>query len=231
MGEYFFQKKNEKTIIPLPICPGKVFTSMDIGIHQSEEIILFYHGIINPMRKIENLIILTSLIIRDLPTKNIKLVMIGKCYSENYKRKLQGIINERNLNNIVLIKDEIPIEEIPDEIGKASVGLSLIPPSEAYNISSPTKVVEYLALGLPVIGNSEIFDQDYVIKESNGGISTPYEINSMKESLIKLILNEELRIKMGRSGRAWIIKYRTYEILATKLYNDYHNYLHENEIR
>jgi glycosyltransferase involved in cell wall biosynthesis len=48
-----------------------------------------------------------------------------------------------------------PPEQVPQYLAKADVGLCMIEPSSAKIASSPTKLAEYLACGLPFIGNCD----------------------------------------------------------------------------
>ena len=52
----------------------------------------------------------------------------------------------------------------------SNYGLYFIKPCFSKFASSPTKMAEYLALGIPIITNSDIGDSDYFINDLNCGI-------------------------------------------------------------
>ncbi len=71
--------------------------------------------------------------------------------------------------NDYLVKKVLP-EEIPRYLKAADFALSLIKPCYSKQSSSPTKIAEYLASGLPVITNAGIGDLDDLIKEDRVGV-------------------------------------------------------------
>lgn len=68
-----------------------------------------------------------------------------------------------------LIRKVAP-EEIPRFLSMADIALSFIKPCYSKLASSPTKMAEYLASGLPVISNAGIGDVDRVLEEDRVGV-------------------------------------------------------------
>lgn len=64
----------------------------------------------------------------------------------------------------------VPGGEIPALLGAADAGLSLVRPSPSKRASSPTKVGEYLAAGLPVVSTSGIGDGDALLSAHRVGV-------------------------------------------------------------
>lgn len=62
--------------------------------------------------------------------------------------------------------------DVPDILVAADVGLSFIQPSYSKQASSPTKIGEYLAAGLPIIVNSGVGDLDSLVEDSAVGVVT-----------------------------------------------------------
>lgn len=60
--------------------------------------------------------------------------------------------------------------DVPRYLGAADVGLFFIKPSFAKSASSPTKLGEYLAAGLPVIVNSGVGDVDALVRAARLGV-------------------------------------------------------------
>ena len=44
-------------------------------------------------------------------------------------------------------------------------------------VSTPTKLVEYMSVGLPVLANHEIIDQKFLIRNSKGGVLSDFNPN------------------------------------------------------
>jgi glycosyltransferase involved in cell wall biosynthesis len=64
-------------------------------------------------------------------------------------------------------------EALPAELSKASLALSLIKPCLSKLSSSPTKVGEYLAAGLPVVSTAGIGDLDALLTDEAGEFGGP----------------------------------------------------------
>ncbi len=60
--------------------------------------------------------------------------------------------------------------EIPRYLRAADIGLSFKMPNYSAAATSPTKVAEYLAVGLPVISNAGIGDTDKIIESNAVGV-------------------------------------------------------------
>ena len=59
------------------------------------------------------------------------------------------------------------------------MGLCFLPPTKNFTISSPTKVIEYLSMKIPVLINKEIIDQENIVSL----VTVAYSLNTMKERL------------------------------------------------
>lgn len=62
-------------------------------------------------------------------------------------------------------------DEVPGLLAAADVGLSFIRPSYSKLASSPTKLGEYLAMGLPVVTNAGVGDVGRVVERVRGGVA------------------------------------------------------------
>ena len=111
--------------------------------------------------------------------------------------------------------------EVPSVISGSFIGVSPIPPRDFFINSTPTKVIEYLALGIPVVANTEIIDQEKIIEKSGGGIGVKYSEQQFANALIWLLNNPEHAKKMGDKGRKWIINNRTNEKMAQLIEDRY----------
>jgi glycosyltransferase involved in cell wall biosynthesis len=64
----------------------------------------------------------------------------------------------------------VPHHEVPEYLRAADIGLSFIKPSYSKLASSPTKIAEYLASGLPIICNAGTGDLDVLIEGDRVGV-------------------------------------------------------------
>ena len=104
---------------------------------------------------------------------------------------------------------------MPNILSILDLTISPIPPVDAYLVSSPTKTIESIGLGIPVIGNKEIEDQHKIITNSGCGFSINYNTDDFYEACIK-IMNLSNTDDFKKKGINYIKNNRSYEILAKK---------------
>jgi len=72
--------------------------------------------------------------------------------------------------------------------------------TELAGIGSPTKLFEYMALRLPIVASRIGQIPNFVKEGINGVLYTPEDVNSLTESIAKLIENEKLRSEIGENA-------------------------------
>ena len=164
---------------------------------------------------------------------NVKLFFLGDVLGVKDQRfgHIEYLLAKADMYGIredVVFLGQVPYEEVPGYLLGADIGVSPIPPKRFFRISSPSKCIEYLSLGLPVIANDEILDQYDVLEKSGGGFAVPYEPKEFAQALLFLLENEEIRKEMGARGKVWVEQNRTYRELAKKLEQEYLALLKEN---
>lgn len=87
--------------------------------------------------------------------RDMTLLLVGEAPSDMRARY-------QNAPNIVF-KGRVPYEDVPALAGQARYGLNLMPDRYPFNLQTATKVVEYCALGLPVISTRYRWVEDYAI--------------------------------------------------------------------
>ncbi|MDG6224269.1 MAG: glycosyltransferase [Candidatus Thermoplasmatota archaeon] len=219
MGKYY-TKRGVPTdkIYPLPLCPARSMMEKRIlyKYDHDKRFRMIYLGQITPVRRIDFLLEIINGLIKksDVP---VELMIVGKVFRKSYSEKLIRRIKELGLKNQVKLIDEVPFEEVTTLIDNSDLGLSILPPILAYRVSSPTKVVEYLSRGVPVVANKEIGDQQKVIEQSGGGIAPPYSLPEIINAITKFMNDIDNSRHMGMKGREWVLDHRNYEKMASDL--------------
>jgi hypothetical protein len=122
-------------------------------------------------------------------------------------KKLNKIINS-NLNFHQLSENRIKFigavsrDRIIESLDSCDIGISLIPPKNIYLESSPTKITEYAARGLAILGNIEIPFINKFIGESGGGYLCDFNSKSISEAIIEIENDSNINKKRSR-----VIKY------------------------
>ena len=95
----------------------------------------------------------------------------------------------------------------------ANVCVSPIYPSPMFNAASPTKLIEYMAMGKPVVAN-EHPEQSMVIEQSGAGYCVAWDEDAFAEAIVRLLNAPELATEMGERGRRYVAEHRAYDKLT-----------------
>ena len=223
LKEDFAKKGIERTkMMPLPegIDPNKFSNANGEEIRKRYELkdskVVIYIGTMNKQRHLDVLIYAFSKVKKY--SGKVKLLMVG---DGNDKSNIERLANELGIENDVIFTGQVPRSEVPDFIAAADVGASPVPPLDFYKLSSPTKMFEYMAMGKPVVANEEIPEHEEVIRESEGGMLVKFEDESFANGIMELLNNPERADEMGRRGKEWVVKNRSYEVIARELEKRY----------
>ena len=136
-------------------------------------------------------------IIKKIP--DVKFVLLG---SGNELEKLKVIVLEKNLEGSVEFKGWIDRERIPQNISDASIGIGPLRLTDVTSRALPIKVLEYMAVSLPIIAQKGTLPDDVLIDKKNG-----YFIDGTEDLAEKIssLLNEPDKInQMGDQSRLMV---------------------------
>lgn len=188
--------------------------------------VLIYVGSIDRIRNLD-FIIRVFEIVKD-KTKNVKMLMVGDGGDKNNLEKLS---KKMGLEEDIIFTGFIDRDLIPDYIAAADIGLSPIVPLPIYEASSPTKAIEYMGEGKPLVANEEIFEQKEVLEESGGGIFVKFEEEAFARGIIKLLDNPLKAKEIGIKGQTWVKENRSYENMAREVEKRYFKLLESQSRR
>jgi glycosyltransferase involved in cell wall biosynthesis len=90
--------------------------------------------------------------------------------------------------------------------------------------ASPTKVVEYLALGIPVLANDNP-DQKQIIEATQCGLCVEQTAQEMAQGLTRILSSEVNYQPIAKRGISYIQKYRNYRTISEQLAQSYCNHI------
>jgi len=126
------------------------------------------------------------------------------------KTYVNSLIQKHGLQSKLNVLGPYTYADMPHLLSNMTVTISPIPPIPPYLVSSPTKTVESIGLGVPVVGNMEIKDQEFIINGSGCGICVKYDVADFVNGIQTILLHPD-KEKMAQNGISFINKYRTYE--------------------
>ncbi len=121
----------------------------------------------------------------------------------------------------------IPANKAWPRIAKCQIGLAILDREENFTQSYPTKVFEYMAIGIPVI-TSDFTLYKKVIENTHCGLSVPPEsADKIFEAMKRLVTDEDYATKLGENGRQSVSKYFSWSSQENKLLGLYKQLLNE----
>ncbi|WP_020653542.1 glycosyltransferase [Massilia niastensis] len=186
--------------------------------------VIIYLGRIAQSRKSGFLLDVVEELRSSMP--EVLLVIAGDAPSRDEMAWMRAEIARRGLERHVLLTGWLPQRSALGYAVRAEVGLSPIPRGTLFDVASPTKLVEYLALGIPSVAN-DIPDQRLVIDESRAGLCAPMEAAPFAAAVRRLLDERGLAEEFAQRGPAYVKSHRTYAILGRIVAETYTNILHD----
>lgn len=145
-----------------------------------------------------------------------KLLLIGNAPRPDDLQWLFDHADKLGLRERVRHVSALPLREAWALMRQIDVAVSPIPNGPLYDVSSPTKVVEYLALGLPVVA-TDIPDQRELLEQCGGGLCVAFEARSIGQALDQLLSNLPAHRAQAAAARPKVLALRSYEVLAAQV--------------
>jgi len=168
---------------------------------------LIYTGTVDRLRK-------TDLIIEAISELKEEFVLdIFTQSSNETTRKIKNMGDGR-----INVYPAIPRKELFNRIADYDIGIGLIPENDLYNVSSPTKTLEYYSIGVPALVNY-LPEYTYLFNDESAFFCSFTKTDIQRA--VKEILNtpKEKIFEMGMKGRKIVKEQRDYRVLSEKLYN------------
>lgn len=146
--------------------------------------VLIYHGVMSPNRGLQSIISAISLLVEQYP--DLRMLFVGDGPG---KEELVSMTAELSLQEVVVFVDSVPYIEISKYISLADAGILPFPNIEWWAVSSPIKLMEYMAMGLPVIA-TDITAIRHVVDQTSGAILSVDDSPDELAKAIKTFLEE-----------------------------------------
>lgn len=231
----FVQSDCMKQILTLRgVSAGKMTTvpmGVDVEAVQSEEIqsndderlngkrVIVYLGTLDRTRHIEVLFEMLAQIRQHIP--QALLVLVGDTTDKVHREwlKRQAVIS--GVEDHVLWTGWLPMRVGWSYVRAAEVALSPIPRGPLLDVSSPTKMTEYLVLGVPIVCNDNP-DQESIIRICGAGRCVPYMADSFAVAVVEMMnMDGSNRLRCIDAGRRYVSSHRDYRHIAESVASVY----------
>lgn len=183
---------------PVPIIEESRIAELRKKENLDHRFIVIFGGNIGLPQKLENIV---DLAIACKDSKEILFIIMG---SGTEAQNLENLIQSKNVNNIWL-KPGLPQKEYMLWVQMADVGLISL--SEKFTIPNiPSKSLSYYNTKTPILASiDKNTDFGAILEDLNVGVwAEASQTEALKEKLLFLKDNPDLRLKMGENGYAYM---------------------------
>jgi glycosyltransferase involved in cell wall biosynthesis len=172
--------------------------------------VLLYMGTSTPSRRIDVIVRALGTLVRK--GHDAVLVLLGDTRPTD-RGSLLDIAREEEVADRLIFTGHLPLARALGYVRRADVCLSPCPPSPLLAVGTPTKLVEYLAMGRPVVANDHP-DQREILEASGAGLITDLSPEGFAEAIAILLSDRTAAESMAVRGPPWIAAHRSYAMLA-----------------
>ncbi|MGK5079750.1 glycosyltransferase [Janthinobacterium sp. HLX7-2] len=176
--------------------------------------VLAYLGTLDRSRELGMLLEALQVLRRNHPSA--RLLLIGASPTAADVPALLAHACRLGLADAVHVTGWLPSLQALSLLRGADVALSYVPRGVLFDYSSPTKLLEYLALGMPSVGNDSP-DQENVLCTSAAGWLSLSNADAMAAQMGAILADLPAARLRAASGPAYIDATRSYRVLAQHL--------------
>lgn len=172
---------------------------------------ILYLGTLAVSRKLETLVEAFALVRKQHP--HATLMFVGDGDFPHERRNLEQLVQRLGLEQAVEFTGFVPMEQAWRLVTTAELCVSPIPPSDTLDVGSPTKLIEYMALGKPVVANTHP-EQTAILNDCDVGVLVPWSASGFADGIASLLANPVVAAARAGDGPAWVRAQRTYDRIA-----------------
>ncbi|MBM4306340.1 MAG: glycosyltransferase family 4 protein [Deltaproteobacteria bacterium] len=178
---------------------------------------LVYHGTIDRMLGIDLAIEAVSRMIREIPQIHLHILGEGRNLEE-FESLSRALGVEARVH---FSKNPLPVEQLPELLRKMDLGVIPNRRNMATELMLPVKLLEYVAMGIPVISSRlktiEHYFSDNMVTYFEAG-----NVKSMANAILELYRNERKRQVQVVNAKKFIGKYgwEKHQLELIRLYED-----------
>jgi glycosyltransferase involved in cell wall biosynthesis len=118
----------------------------------------------------------------------------------DYMPEIQQLVKELNLQDRVIFKGMMPIEELPKVLSSADVGLVPNRESSVTHLMLPVKLLEFAMMGIPSI-SAKLKTVEYYFGNGAVRFFKPGDVSELANAIEQLYRSPELRKQYAETAR------------------------------
>jgi glycosyltransferase involved in cell wall biosynthesis len=132
---------------------------------------------------------------------NVLFLLVGEGAD---RERILAMAESKHLRNLRVVAQQ-PREKIPDYISASDACLVLLKKSDVFETVIPTKMLEFMSCGRPVILGVNGQARQILERAKAGIYVEPENTSALCEAILKLQQQDFLRESLGRNGRDYVV--------------------------
>jgi glycosyltransferase involved in cell wall biosynthesis len=215
-ADFVKQGAADEKLVPLPMGVPRRFVERPKRERPAGSAHVVYLGTLNRTRRLDFVVRAFALVRSRFP--NARLSFVGAGDDPEDEAWLRDSCAKAAVERAVEITGLLARDDALDRVADADVCVSPFVPIPILLSTFPTKLVEYLALGKPVVANDHP-EQRRILEESGGGLCVPYAESAFADAICTLLCDRKLAERMGERGREYVRKNLVYDRIVTTFEN------------
>ncbi len=193
LAEYGIEADKIKVVLNSP--DDRIFVRDGIAHKDPDTFTVVSHGTITHRMGLDLAVRAVGLLRDRIP--QLRLLAVG---AGDYLSEIHRLVAELNLQDRVIFKDMIPIEELPNVLRTADLGLVPNRESSATHLMLPVKLLEFAMMGIPAIA-PRLKTVEYYFGDGAVRFFKPGDINDLADAIELLYRSPELRRAYAEKAR------------------------------
>lgn len=214
--------RDKMTPVPMGIRADQVGRAEDARAPDAAAPILLYLGIILKLRQTEMLVRVLDKVRQRFP--GARLVYVGEGQLPSDRQPVEDEARRLGLADAVTVTGFLPMEQAWEHVRDADICFSPFYPIPVLLSTSPTKLIEYMAMAKSIVAN-EHPEQCQVMEASGVGRCIPWDEQAFADEVCRLLADPESARDMASRGPEWVRAHRTYDVIADEVAAQYSNIL------
>lgn len=203
--------RDKMTSVPMGIRSDQVASGTSAIEPNRNAPVLLYLGTLIKLRQLQILVHVLQRVRLRYPSATLLYVGDGEVPSD--RQAIEDEASRLGLSEAVTVTGFMPMEQAWELVKRADICFSPFYPIPVLLSTSPTKLIEYMAMAKCVVAN-EHPEQCSVMEESGIGRCVPWNEEAFAEAVFALLDDPESARKKAARGPEWVRTHRTYDVIA-----------------
>jgi glycosyltransferase involved in cell wall biosynthesis len=183
---------------------------------------IVYLGTLIRERQLDFLVRAHAVVVAERP--DARLIFVGGGFMPDDEQLLRREAERLGIAANVTITGWLPMADAWRRVARATLCVSPYLPVPILRSTSPTKLIEYMALGKPVVANDHPEQAD-VLAQSGAGLICGWNEAEFAAAILQLLEDPERCARMGEAGRRYVAEHRTHWSMVELVAGRYRQHL------